>query len=306
MPKISALPAGTTLAAANLLPAVQSGVTNKITGQNVLDYVNASAQLAAAAQVTGLGTLAVQNANNVTTDITLVNATASTKRIEKVQNTSDTSGSDAIFFAEVGGVSAGDPIVKVAVNGGQTSVFAIDNSDTDATVISLSAVPGTNNAMRIATTGEINFPLQSAFLAYLSATANNVTGNSATYTLIADTEIYDQNSDYNNATGMYISPISAKVSFVVGMTYSELSASSTSGNITLVTSNRTAQAFSGNFGAVRDSANNFVISQAFPAMDMDSGDTASVTTVINGMAGNTVDVVGTATLITFFGGHIAF
>lgn len=52
--KISGLPEGSTLSATNLLPSVQSGVTNKITGQNVLDYVNATAQLAAISQVTGL------------------------------------------------------------------------------------------------------------------------------------------------------------------------------------------------------------------------------------------------------------
>lgn len=55
--------------------------------------------------------------------------------------------------------------------------------------------------------GEWTYPLQPAFRATLSADATNVTGNNTAYTVACNTEAYDRNADYNNATYTFTAPV---------------------------------------------------------------------------------------------------
>src|SRR3546814_7037875 len=55
-----------------------------------------------------------------------------------------------------------------------TWAWGVDNSDSDAYVISQNTTLGTNNIMRSSIAGEINFPLQPCFDAYNSATDSDV------------------------------------------------------------------------------------------------------------------------------------
>ena len=50
--------------------------------------------------------------------------------------------------------------------------------------------------MRAGTTGEINYPLQPAFAAYVNTTITNVTGDGTAYTIIFDN--YYKNLIYYN------------------------------------------------------------------------------------------------------------
>lgn len=67
--------------------------------------------------------------------------------------------------------------------------------------------PTGNNFVRYETTGEQTLPLQCAFFAYLAAAKTNVTGNGATYTIPFDSELFDRNSDFNTATGVFVAPV---------------------------------------------------------------------------------------------------
>lgn len=61
--------------------------------------------------------------------------------------------SHAVLFARSGGASGGDPFINWNVSGVTNWVMGIDNSDSDALVISEQATLGGNNRLRIATGG---------------------------------------------------------------------------------------------------------------------------------------------------------
>jgi len=81
-----------------------------------------------------------------------------------------------------------------------------------------------NNYISIESTGEVTYPLQCSFYAYLAAAKNNVTGDGTTYTIPFDSELYDRNSDFNTGTGYFVAPVtgiyylSASVLLVGGST----------------------------------------------------------------------------------------
>ncbi len=125
-------------------------------------------------------------------------------------NTSNTASATAFHNVQVAGSTASDAYYKAEISGGQAWTWGLDNSDSDAWVLSASATPGTTNVMRVTTAGEINYPLQPAFLAYLNTSVTNVSGDGTTYTVIFDTEVYDQNSDFNLATSTFTAPVTGK------------------------------------------------------------------------------------------------
>ena len=55
--------------------------------------------------------------------------------------------------------------------------------------------------------GERTMPLQPAFVAYNDAIILNITGNGTPYTVLYDTEVVDQNGDYDDTTGVFTAPI---------------------------------------------------------------------------------------------------
>ena len=66
------------------------------------------------------------------------------------------------------------------------------------------------NVIQVQTAGEIKYPLQCAFNAYLSANVNNVTGTGTSYTILWDSERFDQNNDFDTSTGRFVAPDSGK------------------------------------------------------------------------------------------------
>lgn len=63
-------------------------------------------------------------------------------------NTSNTASSDALMLASVAGTSAGDALAQFQVSGTSNWVLGLDNSDSDAFVISSGSALGTNNIAR--------------------------------------------------------------------------------------------------------------------------------------------------------------
>jgi hypothetical protein len=76
-----------------------------------------------------------------------------------------------------------------------------------------SLASATGNIMLAQDTGEINYPLQSAFQARLTSSQLNKTGDGTLYTIVFDTETFDQNSDYNNGTGTFTAPVAGRYLF---------------------------------------------------------------------------------------------
>jgi hypothetical protein len=270
----------------------------------------------------GLGTIATQASSSVTitggtingitiggsvpgaitgTDITATNAASGATRLVTCENTNNTANSAAQIKASTAGSTAGDPTFQ-ATTTATTWTWGSDNSVTSPTadpfVLSQGTTLGTNNVMSVATSGEINYPLQPAFLAYKSSTSTNVTGDGTVYTIICDTEIFDQNSDYNNSTGIFTAPVTGRYEFnlacltVGGSTLTNFS------TLRLNTSNRLYASymcipFAGS-----------LYSSFSVIADMDANDTAQMDISANDTGGKIVDVYGDSTVTTFFSGNL--
>lgn len=240
-------------------------------------------------------------------NFTFTSSTASTTRQLIVQNTDNTAAatSAANLLLAVGGANVGDPSVTWTVTGVQSYSMGIDNSDSDKFKISGSTALGTTDMMAVTTAGEFTYPLQPCFYASNSAADSNVTGDGTVYTVIFDSEIFDQNNDYNNATGVFTAPVTGRYFFAAGVLATNLGAGHTDGNCALVASNRTLVSSINSPGAIRNNGNQTGLGIT-SYVDMDSGDTASVTVTISnstltvGVAGNSAP-----TEFTFFSGQLA-
>lgn len=82
----------------------------------------------------------------------------------------------------------------------------------------------------MATNNAINLG-RNTFSAALSATVANATGDVTAYTLICDTELIDEGSCYNNATGIYTVPVTGNYHFDLTCSLTNLQSNHTSGQI---------------------------------------------------------------------------
>ena len=225
-----------------------------------------------------------------------------------VDNASDTASSISLVNITVGGTTAGDAFETFTISGTTNWSQGVDNSVTgDPYVRSASTALGTTNVMSVTTAGEINYPLQPAFFATLSAALVDVVGNSATpYLIVYNNEIFDQNSDYNNATGNFTAPISGRYQISAAPYVFTLTAAMTYGSTLLVASNRTLTGELVNIGGIRtidvdNPDQTTLINSAL--IDMDAADTVSNKVVVNGGAGATADIAGGTG--SFFSGFLA-
>ncbi len=219
-------------------------------------------------------------------------------------NTSNTSSSTATHYAIVGGTSAGDAQFQASVSGTTQWTWGIDNSVTSPTadpfVIAQGTALGTNNIMSVATSGEINYPLQPSFLAYLPSSDTNVTGNAATYTLgsvTALTEVFDRGTNFNT-NGTFTAPVTGRYQLSVGTRITGCTIATT-GTININTSNRGFQT-----SIQRPAGSTYFQPSLSVLADMDAADTFTCTILSLGEAGETDDILGSASPSTFMSGSL--
>lgn len=222
-----------------------------------------------------------------------------------VSNTSNTASATAHFDAIVAGGTADDAYFSSTITGGQAWTWGGDNSDSDAWVLSANASLGTTNVMRVQTTGEINYPLQTAFLSLLGSNATNKTGNGAAYNIGTDalTEIFDQNSDITTG-GTLTAPVTGRYFLNLAVFASNLTTSMTTMDIRIATSNRTYVNQQASQVIVNGSGNASLNLSVLA--DMDAADTSTFQVLISGGAGSTATINGsTVTPVTFVSGFLA-
>ncbi len=201
-----------------------------------------------------------------------------------ISNTSNTASSNATQFITVAGTSAGDAQVQYAVAGTTTWTEGVDNSDSDAFVLSASNALGTTNVIHASTAGQINYPLQPVFFATMT-TVTDVTGDGTNYTLLWDLEIFDVGG--NLTTGVFTAPVTGR--YLLSYNILVQQAVATMGRTSaFVTSNRIIRCTSDGQFTGNNEYSTCVI------CDMDASDTCTVTVALSGGT-KVVDVYGSAT-----------
>jgi len=156
--------------------------------------------------------------------------------------------------------------------------------------------------------GHITKPKISAFNAIVSTTVSSVTGDGTAHTIIFDTEILDQNSDFNSGTGVFTAPVTGQYNFSGTVTLDNVSDAVTHTILfmNLVLSNRTYPLHQVNADSLEDGGNILRLPWAVIGADMDTGDTAKVTVQVNG-ATKIIDLIGTgANTNVSFQGYLAY
>jgi len=161
-----------------------------------------------------------------------------------------------------------------------------------------------NSGFTVDSTGRNYNTVQPAFLAVLSSSVSNVTGDGTEYTVIFDQEKFDQASNYNNTTGVFTAPITGKYSFSSIQIIASLTASFTNYAAFLLTTAMKYQLAGINPGAVRSNFNSFALPQTI-LVNMTAGDTAYVTLLVSGST-KTIQLIGNnvAPQGTYFSGAL--
>ncbi len=162
-----------------------------------------------------------------------------------------------------------------------------------------STINTTTQTARVDLYGISRSTTQPAFSATHTVLQTDVTGNGATATVNFTTEIFDQNANYD-ATNTFTAPLTGRYHFNSDV-FVNGAATSTQGQIALVTSNRSyggtqTTPFS---TASLDQYRLFVSSLT----DMDAADTATIACIVSGMVGDTADIPNNATN-TYFNGYL--
>nr|ANO58136.1 hypothetical protein [uncultured Bacteroidetes bacterium] len=136
---------------------------------------------------------------------------------------------------------------------------------------------GTNNtSLQIDKTGAVTLPLQPAVLA-VSATVSNVSGNGDAYTTANfETEIFDQNADFNNSNFTFTAPVTGRYSASITTHIGGCASDNTRASARIVASNRDIIIYDVHGYNVSQPDPKFVLS-GHTLIDMDANDTLSVT-----------------------------
>ena len=130
--------------------------------------------------------------------------------------------------------------------------------------------------MKIDSSGAVTKPLTPAFFASNSTTRSNVTGNGVLYTVIFDTELFDQNANYNAATGQFTAPVSGRYFLQAQVATDAQTTTNTDATFQLNTSNKTTDTYYNPGNMEGPSVTGQCSISASGIFDMDANDTAHV------------------------------
>lgn len=189
--------------------------------------------------------------------------------------------SDAALLVYSTGTGGGDAYIQMQVNGITAYAWGIDNSDSDILKLTSGSPSSGTNYWNMTKTGERTMPLQPAFNAYVTGQINNVTGDGTAYSVIFNSELFDQNADFDTSTGVFTAPIAGKYYFNTNISLTGLLSGHTSGRVNIVTTGQTCTIWDGNPYAISDASGEIAISGGI-FIDMTASGTAYVTVTVSG------------------------
>lgn len=273
--------------------SIGTGTTVALQGTSV-NSSNANA-------ITGAGTLTLGNVLFTGTSATINPTTTSVYPGYLIDATTITLGGDA--NAGTINIASGAAAKNTNIgNTTSTSTLAL-KAGTNTTTPVYTVATNSGTIVSALGAGSINYPLTPAFLVKLGSDDNNKTGNGTVFTIgsaTALTKIFDQGTNITTA-GVFTAPVTGRYrvsayTLLIGATVL------TTGNMNMVTSNRTYEFFNGR--ATGTSASMSFTGSVLA--DFDAADTMTVTVTGNGEAGATDDVAGTSgsTERTWISGHL--
>jgi hypothetical protein len=168
-----------------------------------------------------------------------------------------------------------------AITGAGTLIYsAVVFSGTSSTINTTTQTPAYTQIGKYRAAG------QPAFMAFVTTTINNVTGDGTVYTIIFDTESYDNGNDFNLGTSVFTAPVTGKYSF-------NLTVAVTGGTTITAISARivtTANTFN-QTGSLKPAGTTDAVCSVNITCPMTAGDTATFAVASND-TGKTDDILG--------------
>lgn len=216
--------------------------------------------------------------------------------------------STGVLIAQSTAASGADAFMNCTLASTRSWGWGIDASDSAAlketTFPAGSTDPSTGTLTRKVTVGGVQtMPLQPAFLAYKSAPTANATGDGTLISpIIYDTELFDVQGNYDNATGIFTAPVTGYYSFSASVSLSNLIAAHVDGFFQFVTSaaNQTCFAIIISPGKVFQSSASSTLWSSSNIFRLAAGDTMQVSVQVTGST-KTVTVGGASSTVYFRG-----
>jgi C1q domain-containing protein len=131
---------------------------------------------------------------------------------------------------------------------------------------------------------------QPCVTAIVNANTTNNTGDGTSYTVIFNTVLFDQSSNFNTGTGTFTAPYTQKYLFTSAVRLNNLLAAHTSGNLQLISSGNSYFLDQINVGVVKD-VSSVAMLNGSAIVAMTAGDTATIVVNVSGST-KTVGISG--------------
>jgi hypothetical protein len=144
-----------------------------------------------------------------------------------------------------------------------------------------------STGIAISANGEVTMAAQPAFSAYMNSEMSNATGNGTTVTVEMDTEVFDQNADFNTSNYTFTAPVTGRYFLSTYVLVAGMAVDGTALQFHIDASNRDWYMESGSpYLSSQISANMAVL------IDMDAADTAIVKCRGVSLGADTADIAG--------------
>jgi len=199
--------------------------------------------------------------------------------------------------------ASGDSFVQFNINATGEFRIGVDDDAGDSFKISQGSALGTNDTFVMTASGERTMPLQSCFLAHINSDISNVLGDNNFYTVVWDSEEFDQGGDFDG-TSTFTAPVTGRYFFSTSVLVDSLTSSYVLGIIQFVASGDTYRCHLNNPGAIATSGDLSLFGSAI--IPMTAADTVTVQVKIASST-KVIDIQGNTTAsaaVNWFSGYL--